>query len=142
MNRSVLAALALLVAAPVRPAQAQNLEPLVDRLTQAWNRADAGAIASFASREGVSIEIGGMRVGSLPARQVGAALRRLFDCCETLAARSASPKIVGGSPKRAFVEITWTTRARGTTVPERSTVFLGLSLEGDRWRVTEIRHIK
>ncbi len=142
MTRTVLAGLVLLIAPPVNTARAQDLEPLVDRLAHAWNRADANTIASFASREGVSIELGGARVGPLPARQAAAALRRLFDSFETVAVRAGQHRIVGGSPKRAFVEITWTTLARGTTVPERSTVFLGLSFEADRWRVTEIRHIK
>jgi hypothetical protein len=46
---------------------------------------------------------------------------------------------VGGQPARAFGEITWTTRARGTTIPERANLFVAFVREGDAWRITEIR---
>ncbi len=123
-------------------AHAQALKPLVDRLTRAWMQADASAIASFAAKDGVTLDIGSSRVGPVPARQAAAALRKLFESRENVADRAGMARPVGGSADRAFVEITWTTRARGTTVPERSTVYFGLALEGDRWRVTEIRHIR
>jgi hypothetical protein len=141
MTRPLLLALALLSLAPASALRAQDLEPLVERVTSAWKRGDASAIASFASGDGVSLDIGGARVGPLPPRQAAAALRKLFESVETVSVRSGMAKHVSGSPKRAFVEINWTTRLRGTTVPQRSTVFLALVLERDRWRVTEIRHI-
>lgn len=141
MRRLIVLMLALLAFAPAAHASAQDLDPLVQRVTSAWKRGDASAIASFISGDGVSLEIGGARVGPLPPRQAAAALRKLFDGVETVSVHSGMAKLVSGSPKRAFVEINWTTRARGTTVPMRSTIFIALILEGDRWRVTEIRHL-
>ena len=140
MKRVLLAGVLLLTLAPV-PLRAQDLEPVVERVTSAWKRGDASAITSFVSGDGVSLEIGGARVGPLPPRQAAAALRKLFESVETVSVRSGLAKLVSGSPERAFVEINWTTRARGTTVPQRSTIFIALVLEGDRWRVTEIRHL-
>jgi hypothetical protein len=51
-------------------------------------------------------------------------------------------RTVGGTPTRAFGEISWTTRARGTTIPERATIFVAFVLEDERWRITEIRLIR
>lgn len=141
MRRLFTFVIALFAIAPAAAASAQDLDPLVQRVTSAWKRSDASAIASFISGDGVSLEIGGARVGPLPPRQAAAALRKLFDSVETVSVHSGMAKLVSGAPKRAFVEINWTTRARGTTVPQRSTIFIALVLEGDRWRVTEIRHL-
>jgi hypothetical protein len=142
MMRALFFACTLLLVGSARAAHAQDLEPLVNRIADAWKRADASAVSSFAAGEGVSIEFGGARVGPVPPRQAAAALRKLFEGVETLSARVGMIKEVGGSPRRAFVDITWTTRSRGTTIPQKTTVFLALMLEGERWRVTEIRHIK
>jgi hypothetical protein len=50
---------------------------------------------------------------------------------------------VSGSPRRAFVELAWTIRARGTTIPERYKIFLALvNDDRDAWRITEIRLLK
>lgn len=140
MKRALLVASGILLAA--QPVRAQELDPLVERITQAWTKADAGAIASLASSQGVSLQISGAQVGPLSARQVAAVLRKLFESLETLSARAGIRREVAGSPRRAFIEVTWMTRSRGTTQPEQSKVFLGLTLEDDAWRVTEIRHIK
>ena len=47
--------------------------------------------------------------------------------------------MVGGQPPRAFGEVTWMMQPRGTTIPERVTVFVAWVLQKDRWRITEIR---
>ncbi|MGH7577569.1 MAG: hypothetical protein ACREM1_20895 [Longimicrobiales bacterium] len=140
MKRALLVASGILLAA--QSVRAQDLDPLVAHITRAWNQADAGEIASLASSQGVSLQISGVQVGPLSARQVAAALRKLFESLETVDARAGIHRELAGSPRRAFIEVTWTTRSRGTTQPEQSKVFLGLTLEDDAWRVTEIRHIK
>lgn len=120
-------------------ARAQNVRPTVDDVARSWSRADAGAIAAGAARAGIAIEIGGDKHGPLNARQVSAVLRRLFDERETVQVSAGMAKVVEGSPDRAFGDLVWTARARGTTQPQRSTVFLAFVLEGERWRLTEIR---
>ena len=140
MRRALITmALALAAASSVA---AQALDPVVDRLTASWSRGDAGGIVAFAASRGLSLDVAGQRVGPLPPRQAAAVLRKLFEVAETVNTRVAMAKVTGGAPRRAFIEITWTTRVRGTTIPQRSTVFLGLVQEGERWRLTEIRHLQ
>jgi hypothetical protein len=125
-----------------RLAWAQNVESVVDRLTGYWARGDAVSIAALAAREGVSLDLDGRTMGPLSARQTTAMLRRLFEERQTINVRMMSAHIVGGRPSRASGEITWMMRSRGTTIPEKTSVFIALVLEEDRWRVTEIRFVR
>jgi hypothetical protein len=130
---------ALIVALPVR---AQNVRPVVESIASSWSRADAGSIAGIASRDGVSVQIGGDKKGILKPNQVAAVLREVFDGSETVSARTDRVGAMGGTRQRAFGEISWTARVRGTTNPQRSTVFLALVHEDDGWRISEIRLMK
>jgi hypothetical protein len=132
---------AILAAAP-RAAEAQSLDQTLERIAAAWHRADAGTIARLAASAGISLNFDGQAVGPLPPRQAAAGIRRVFEDRESLGVRSNMSRTVGGSPPRAFGEINWTTRARGTTIPERATIFVALVLEDERWRITEIRLIR
>ena len=115
---------------------------MINRFTDLWARGDATAIAELSSRDGVTLDFGGRMMGPLGLRQVAAMLRRLFDDRETLSVRMMTPQIVGGSPPRAFGEISWMMRSRGTTIPEKTSVFVALILQNDRWRITEIRFVQ
>lgn len=136
----VLVALALTGAA--RPAAAQDLDQTLGRVAAAWHRGDAHTITRLASRAGISLDVDGRSVGPLGPRQAAAVIRRVFEDRESVRARSNMTRSVGGSPARAFGEINWTTRARGTTIPERATLFVAFVREDDRWRITEIRLIR
>ena len=59
-----------------------------------------------------------------------------------MAAKGNMSREIGGSPTRAFGEITWTAKARGTTIPERATVFVAFVRDEDGWRITEIRLLR
>jgi hypothetical protein len=155
MKRSILAFVALALLLGASSVRGQQLAPILDRnasgaklgmvLTQLaglWARSDASAIASFAASSGVSINVDGNPISPLSGRQVAAALRHMFEQQETVALRSGLAQIVGGAPARAFGEMTWSVRARGTTIPEHSTVFIALVWEGDAWRVNQIRVIR
>jgi hypothetical protein len=137
--RTLPIALALLLLAGGRPVRAQDLGQTLERLAAAWHRGEASAITALAARAGVSVDVDGRSVGPLPQRQAAAVLRRVFEERESVGVRTSMSRVVGGSPSRAFGEIAWTTRARGTTIPERATLFVAFVLEGDRWRITEIR---
>jgi hypothetical protein len=121
------------------PAAAQDLRPLLERVASAWHRGDVGGISALSARAGVSLDVDGRSVGPLGARQTAAVLRRLFEDRESVAAQVHTIRELGGEPTRAFGEITWSTRARGTTIPERATIFVALVREEKGWRVTEIR---
>jgi hypothetical protein len=141
MRRAVLALALLsgcLFAAP-RPAHAQDLGALLDRIASTWHRGDASSLMSLAARGGISVDIDGRSVGPLGQRQAAAVLRRVFEDRESVNARTSMSRVIGGDPARAFGAINWTTRARGTTIPEHSTLFVAFVLEDGRWRITEIR---
>ena len=66
-------------------------------------------------------------------------MRRLFDERQTVAIRPNVMQIVDGSPRRAFAEILWITRAPDTNEPVRATIYLELVLSDERWQITQIR---
>lgn len=135
----VLVSAALLSLATSVPAAAQELQPVLQRVASAWHGGDAGALAGLGAKAGISLDVDGSTVGPLGRRQAAAVLRRVFDDRESVSAAPRVGRTVGGDPARAFGEITWTTRARGTTIPERATLFVAFVSENDAWRITEIR---
>ena len=136
--RSVMMAAALSMLGSAA-ASAQDLEVVLRRVASAWHRGDARVISALRADGGISLDVDGASVGPLGDRQAAAVLRRVFDDRESVSATPRVGRTVGGQPARAFGEITWTTRARGTTIPERATLFVAFVREGEAWRITEIR---
>jgi hypothetical protein len=141
MTRRALPLLFLLLIASAGSARAQEpeLERVLDRLADFWARGNAQGVATLVAEAGLSLEIDGAAIGPLHRRQAAALLRRIFDDRQTVSVRTAMAQVVGGRPRRAFGELAWVTRARGTTVPEPRVVFLALVHEEDGWRITQIR---
>lgn len=135
-------AFATLCLAFALPARGQDFREVVDQLTRAWQRGDFSMLGSHAAANGLSLDIEGRRIGPFASRQAATAIRRLFEDRETIQASLNMAREVSGEPRRAFAELTWVTRARGTTIPQRSTIVLTLQLERDRWRITEIRLVR
>ena len=125
-----------------RAAFAQDLQPTLERVAAAWHRGDVGGIAALSARAGISLNIDGATVGPLPARQAAAVLRRVFEDRESVGAKVNMSRQVGAERNQAFGEISWSTRARGTTIPERATVFVAFVREDNGWRVAEIRLLR
>ena len=123
----------------VSVAQAQRLDDIVLHFADAWAHGDARALVALSAREGISIETRDARSGPLGSRQAVAVLRRHFEERETISIRPGMMQVVGGTPRRAFCEITWITRAPDTTEPERATIFVELVLAEERWQITQIR---
>jgi len=123
-------------------AKAQDLTEVLDQVAALWANNDAHGLARFAAKRGVSLDIDGRPMGPLGERQLAAVLRKLFDERETLQVRRMVSKIVGGNPTGGFGEINWIMRARGTTIPERTTVFVAFTLQDERWRITQIRFVQ
>jgi ketosteroid isomerase-like protein len=138
----VLLLAAMLSGGTVQATAAQKLEDAIDRFASLWARGDANAIAALAAHDGISLDLNGKPMGPLGARQVSALLRRLFDERETIAVRPMVTQMVGGDSARAFGEISWMMRSRGTTIPEKTSVFVALARVGNRWRITEIRFVQ
>jgi hypothetical protein len=138
LRRLVLCALVAAAAMP-RPLHAQELEQITQRMAAAWGRGDAGAITGLAARSGISVDVDGSGGGPVSPRQAAAMLRRIFDERQTVDVRTGNTRIVGGSPPRGFGEFVWSARARGTSIPERRTVFIAFVREDEGWRITQIR---
>jgi hypothetical protein len=138
---ATLALLALLAAGVLLPrgAAAQELGEFTKELTVAWARGDATDIATRIAERGVSMNVGSEAAGPLATRQAKAALRRVFSDLETVSVTLTSRKVLPGSPARAYLELLWIRRARGTTIPDRATVFVAVVEGNDGWRITEIR---
>jgi hypothetical protein len=134
-------ALLFLVALGLAPrhAAAQDLNTVVEQIATAWGRGNFVAVANHAARGGIALDVDGASASPIAARQVAAMLRRVFDGRETVDVRPGVARVTDGSPARAFSEIAWTHRGRGTTIPERSTVFVAYVREDGAWRVTQIR---
>ena len=120
-------------------AQAQELREFTQRLTLSWARSDASGVAARGATTGIAMDVDGRASGPLRSRQAAAVLRRLFDERETLSVTVTSQKVLPGDPRRAYLELVWLRRARGTTIPERNTVFVALVETDSSWRITEIR---
>ena len=129
----------LLIACAAPAAHAQNLEDTMARVAAMWARSDVRGLTQSAARSGFALELDANSSGPVGSRQAAAALRRLFEDSETVTVRPGLARVVGGEPTRAFGELEWITRPRGTTIPERRTIFIALVREGRGWRVTEIR---
>jgi len=135
-------ALTAMLLAVAATAHAQDFRPVVQQLARGWQRGDFSVLGSHTASMGLSLDVEGRRLGPLPGRQAASALSRLLDERETVAVRISMLKEIEGSPRRAFAELSWETRPRGTTIPTRTTVFVALELERDRWCFTEIRLMK
>lgn len=133
--------LALLLLLPSAVA-AQQLRDFTERLTLAWARNDASSIASFIAERGVSLNVDGDPIGPVLARQAAAVLRQMFGNSETVSVTLTSRKEFPGRPARAYLELVWECRSRGTTIPDRRTVFLAVVRQDSEWRITEIRLIQ
>ncbi|MBR9988179.1 MAG: hypothetical protein KFH98_00405 [Gemmatimonadetes bacterium] len=140
-TRVLLSITAFMMLASV-PVAAQDPGPTLQRVASAWHKGDARSVASLGARDGISLDVDGSTVGPLGTRQASAVLRSVFEDRESVSAAPRISRTVGGDPARAFGEITWTTRARGTTIPERATLFVAFVREGDAWRITEIRLLR
>ncbi len=139
MSRIALVITMLALLTPAAPARAQGLEETMARVASMWERGDVRGLTGQAAASGFALELDARASGPVGSRQAAAALRRLFEDRETVSVRPGVAKVVGGEPTRAFGELQWITRPRGTTIPERRTVFVALVREGQGWRVTEIR---
>lgn len=122
-------------------AQDAELASVLDRVAAAWASGDAGRLANLCSRGGVALDLDNGAVGPVSPRQAAAALRKALSGRETSSLLVRSARVVGGQPPRAFGELTWLFRARGTTIPERTTVFLAFAWEEGEWRITQIRFL-
>lgn len=134
---------ALLLAAPLRGQEAPagaGLEAFVAGVARLWEAEEAGEISGLAPRSGrVLLQLSGAGGGEVGVRHAAATLRALFADRESVSIRPVTVTVAGGRPLQGFGELSWVSRLRGVTDPQRSTVYVGAVWEGDRWRLRELR---
>jgi hypothetical protein len=132
--------LAIAMLATSTTATAQEMDIAMYRFANAWRRNDYKTIVTLIARDGLSIETDVGRFGPLGARQASAILRTLFNERSTTEVRTRQFQSVGGTPKKGYAEVIWTTMAPETTEPLRIVVFVEFVFESEReWRITRIR---
>lgn len=139
---ALVAATASAAAAPARASAQEDLSGVLSTLASLWDRGDATSIAALAARTGIELEVQGESLGRVSGRKAAAAFRHLFSNQETVSVRPNTTSRVTGTDNTAFAELSWEVRPRGSNVPTRSTVFLGLVREGHAWRISQIRILR
>lgn len=137
----VLVAWALLGAAPLAAQQpVATLEPFVAHVGRLWAAEDASGLAALAPADGrMVLEVGARAEGMAQSRHAAAALRALFSSRSSVNVHTGRAAISGGTPLLGFGELFWVSRPKGTTVPQSSTLYIGMIWEGGEWRIREIR---
>jgi hypothetical protein len=129
-----------LAAAQGRPAP---LEGFVASIARMWAAGDANAVTALAPADDrIVLDLGTGQAEATEARHVAAALRELFRDRATLTVRPTQVNIAGGQPLRGFGELSWTSRPRGVTDSEISTVYVGTVWESDGWKIRELRVLR
>jgi hypothetical protein len=140
MNKRAAAVAALLLLLAARAElYAQDADGFMARVATAWRKSDAEAVSMLGDPDGISIEVEGRHVGSIAPRQAAAVLRRVFADRETVKAIAGPARTMPGNARRAYAEIVWEHRVRGTTQPMKVYVFIAAARDGAAWRITEIR---
>lgn len=125
-----------------RLAAQDDLSSVLATLAALWERGDATALAAFGAGSGIELEVHGERLGRVSGRKGAAALRHIFSNQETVYVRATRTSRVTGTDNAAFGELTWVVRPRGSALPTRTTVFVGLVREGRSWRVSQVRVLR
>lgn len=125
--------------APARQDWQDSLEAAARTVARLWERGDAAGLGAMLRPAGVALDLGERSHASLEARQVVASLRDLLGRHASRSVRLDRFSPVDGTPPRAYVEMAWDAVPEGTAEVIRYTVFVGLELVADSWRITEIR---
>jgi hypothetical protein len=126
-----------LAATPVQTQQ--DLPSVLDTLAALWAQGDAAGLAGLGAARGIDLEVHGETLGRVSGRKAAVALRHVFASHETVSVRPNMSSRVSAGDHTAFAELSWEARPRGSGIPARSTVFLGLVRENRGWRVSQIR---
>ena len=133
-------ALALVPPGDTRAQTAPQQAPLAAVVAAAagsWSAGDADGIAQVLSPAGVALHLFGESHPAAGVRQARAALAELLG--RGGSARVVRVEMLDGAPQRGFAELSWEVSAPGSPEGLRNVVFLGFVLEGDSWKIAEVR---
>lgn len=140
-SKGVFLGLFMAVALSGPPLQAQDLAPLVSRLTGAWGSEDTATLGSLMAPT-VRLSLEGESHMGVPPRQVVASLQRLFhryrpDPPDITRQREPAESDTGG-----FVEFRWSPVTEDTGEQISYVVFVVFRRAQDEWRVSELRVLR
>jgi hypothetical protein len=137
---TLLCTLALLAPRALVAQQPAPLDGFVASVARMWAAGDAGGITALAPADGrIVLDLGDGQAEAVEARHVAAALRELFRDRATVSVRPTQVTIAGGQPLSGFGELSWTSRPRGVSDTEATSVYVGAVWEGGGWKLRELR---
>jgi hypothetical protein len=117
----------------------RGLEARAEWFARTWTEENAAALGSALLSQGIHLRLPGDEHVLIEPRQAEAAIRSFLQRYEGGEARVSQVSLTGGDPRKGFAEIQWQTRDLATSEAAVVTVFVGFGLEGETWRITEIR---
>jgi hypothetical protein len=122
--------------AGVAVALMQDPKAAIERLRESWTRQDAAGIVAGATRVVVQLP-GEAATVPLSGDQAGRALERLFRDATEVDLEIDAIRTVGNAT--VYAEMRRRFRVRGSDGIVAQRVFAAFRLEGDRWRLAELR---
>lgn len=115
------------------------LESAAVAFARALSNPSGDVLAALLVPSGIRLQLGGTDHGGLSARQASASLREFLHQYEAGSAVVGRAVPVDGSPVGGFAEVLWSGRMPGTSQAIRRTLFVGFVMQGETWRVDEVR---
>lgn len=116
-----------------------SLDRFAEEVATLWARGDAAGLARRFGPDGVLMDVGGERPGTMGARHAAAALRKLFAGFEATSVEVAPSTARRDSDRAGYLDLTWSARPRGLRDPVTHTVFIGVRSDAGGWHIREIR---
>lgn len=118
---------------------AASLDRFAGEVATLWARGDVAGLARRFGPDGVLMDVGGERPGTMGSRHAAAALRKLFAGFETTSVDVAPSSARRDAERAGFLDLTWRARPRGLSDPVTHTVFIGVRSDAGGWHIREIR---
>ena len=116
-----------------------RLQVEAQRWAEAWEAKDSRSLTALMAERGVRLRLPGEEYMLIKPRQAAAALQVFLGRYGPGETRITRLSPAGETSEEGFAEIRWVTGSPGMTDPVIFTLFVGYTLEGGSWSVSEIR---
>lgn len=117
----------------------EELRAAAERVASGWSGSEVARLGDLLLPRGIGVHVPGAGREMLDPRKAIAALEELLGRLRTTDVHVVRVHRTAGAGDRGSAELRWEARAPGTSEVLRHTVFVGFTLDDDRWRVYEIR---